>query len=562
MGALLSSSAPGYGDGAGFGPAAVPNASAIYRWLGAARRSPSVGQRAQTVYTAIVVAAIFGALVYGTASSALAQVISPETVARWGPSLALLALLGAGYWGTVQGPVVFSAADVGCLLAAPLRRAGLVGRPLRVAFVLGFGVGVLVAGVAVVGLTGQGRSVAAARIFGFGAGLGLIGLVAVALAWTVSSRTGAERALRWMSWPVAVLAGGLLVFAFDGGAAGRDVALWSGPWGWAVQAGAGRYAGAWGLGLAAVAVAAALVVGLAWRSRGAGETERFVVRAEGRAHLQASLMDLNVRTGRRDLAAVAAGGGTGRGSGSRRVWGVRWLRDRLSALDARRFEGRRGAQMAVVWRGLVIAVRLPSRPLVSALLAGGGTALVLLDLAEPVAVIAGAVLIYVASAWLLEPMRVELDAPSRAPVFLGARPGRALVAHVLLPSLVVSASVVVSAVVVALAAGLSGSGVAAALALVVTSAAVVCCAGMSARRGGRLPHDLLITAVSSDPSGGGLVLLGWLLLWPAVAVAVVYVPVRAISVHSTVAHAAVSVGVGVVVAVGALRVQQRDPPGV
>jgi hypothetical protein len=390
----------------------------------------------------------------------------------------------------------------------------------------------------------------------------LIGLLAVALAWTVSSRTGAERALRLMSWPVMLLAGGLVAYALAGGAAGRDVALWSGPWGWAVQAGAGRYAGAWGLGLAAVAVATTLVVGVAWRRRGTGETERFVLRAEGRAHLQASLMDLNVRTGRRDLASVAAGGGTGRGSGSRRVWGVRWLRDRLSALDDRRFGGRRGAQVAVVWRCFVIAARLPSRPLVSALLAGGGTVLVLLDLAQPVAVIAGAVLIYVACAWLLEPMRVELDVPSRAPVFLGTRPGRALVAHVLVPSLVVSASVAVSAVVVGLAAGLSGSGVAAALALVVTSAAVVSCAGMSARRGGRLPHDVLISAVGTDPSGGGLVLLGWLLLWPAVAVAVVYIPVRAISVHSTLAHVAVSVGLGVVAVAGALLAQQRDPPDV
>jgi hypothetical protein len=147
-------------------------------------------------------------------------------------------------------------------------------------------------------------------------------------------------------------------------------------------------------------------------------------------------------------------------------------------------------------------------------------------------------------------------------VFLGARPGRALVAHVLFPSLVVSASVAVSAVVVALAAGLSGNGVAAALALVVTSAAVVCCAGMSARRGGRLPHDVLITAVSSDPSGGGLVLLGWLLLWPAVAVIVVYVPVRAIGVHSTVAHVVVSVGLGLAAVAAALLAQQRDPPDV
>jgi len=73
---------------------------------------------------------------------------------------------------------------------------------------------------------------------------------------------------------------------------------------------------------------------------------------------------------------------------------------------------------------------------------------------------------------------------------------------------------------------------------------------------------VLISAVGTDPSGGGLVLLGWLLLWPAVAVAVVYIPVRAISVHSTLAHVAVSVGLGVVAVAGALLAQQRDPSDV
>jgi hypothetical protein len=58
-----------------------------------------------------------------TAHSALAQVISPIEIARWGPSLVLLALVAAGHWGTVLGPVVFSVADLGHLvLGSPLSR--------------------------------------------------------------------------------------------------------------------------------------------------------------------------------------------------------------------------------------------------------------------------------------------------------------------------------------------------------------------------------------------------------------------------------------------------------
>ena len=143
-----------------------PDVSAIQRWLAAAHRSPSLRQRLSTIYTAVVVLAIGGVVVYGTASSALAQVVSADAVARWGPSLMLLALLGAAHWGTVQGPVVFSMADVAHLLGAPLPRAPLVARPLRRAFAFGFSGGVLVAVVLLVGLTGDHRHVAVARMVG------------------------------------------------------------------------------------------------------------------------------------------------------------------------------------------------------------------------------------------------------------------------------------------------------------------------------------------------------------------------------------------------------------
>ena len=71
------------------------------------------------LYTIALVGGIFGALAYGTASSALAQVVTPHSLAVFGPSLALLAVLLAMQWGAYQGPIVFSVPDVAFLLGAP-----------------------------------------------------------------------------------------------------------------------------------------------------------------------------------------------------------------------------------------------------------------------------------------------------------------------------------------------------------------------------------------------------------------------------------------------------------
>ncbi len=536
MGALLSEVA-----------AVAPDVVAIQRWLDRARHSRSLAQRAQTVYTAIVVGGIFGVLLYGTASSALADVVGARSVGRWGPSLMLVAFVAAGTWGAVQGPVVLAAADVAHLLSAPLSRASLVARPLRRALLIGAGVGVVVAGVGLVGLTGHGRDVPVARALGLAVGVGLAGVICVVLAWMVSISARAERWLWIVRWPALAVAGGLALWAVLGGRVGRTVALWSGPWGWAVSAGAGGSNAAWIVRLVCAVFGTGVVVSVAWVRRGTGETERFARRAEGRAHLQASLWDLNMRTGRRDLVDVSASvAGLGRERGGRLV---PWLRRRLAG----------GGSPAVIWRDAATAARFPGRVVESALLAAGGAVLVLLDEARPVAVVAGALLIYIAGAWLLEPMRIELDVPSRPALFLGVRPGRALLAHTALPTLVVFCSVAVCAVVLALSGQLTGDELPAALALVCAAAAVVGCAGMSARRGGRLPREVLVTAVTSDPSGGGLVLLGWLLLWPAVAAAIVYIPVRAISIGSPAAHAVVSAGIGLVALSVLASLQWRDP---
>lgn len=530
---------------------------AIQRWLDRERRSRSLAQRAQTVYTAVVVGAIVGVLVYGTARAALAEVISLGAVARWGPSFMLVAFVAAGLWGAVQGPVVFSPADVAVLLAAPLSRAEVVARPLRRALVIGAGVGVIVAGIVLVGLTGHGRSVTVARAFGVVVGIALAGVICVGVAWLVSISGRAERWLRLVRWPAVAVAVGLVLWAVLGGRVGRTVALWSGPWGWTVSAGARGSDAGWIARLACAAAFTVLVVAVVWARRGAGETERFARRAEGRAHLQASLMDFNVRTGRRDLVDVSGSfGAGGRYSGLGRF--VAWLRGWLASVGARRGGG--GVPwLAVIWRDVATAARFPSRVLESVVLAAGGAALVLLDVARPVAVVFGAVLIYVAGAWLIEPMRIELDVPSRPAVFLGVRPGRALLAHAVLPALVVFCSVALCAVVLAVLGQLAGNELPAALGIVCGAPAVVGCAGMSARRGGRLPQEVLAAAVTTDPSGGGLVLLGWLLFWPAAASAIVYVPVRAITAHSPVGHAVVSAGIGLVAVFVVALLQWRDP---
>src|SRR6185437_14382459 len=138
------------------------------------------------------------------------------------------------------------------------------------ALLIGAGVGVVVAGVVLVGLTGHGREVPAARAFGFVVGIALAGVICVALAWIVSVSARAERWLWRIRWPAVAVAGGLVLWAVLGGRVGRTAALWSGPWGWAVPAGARGSDAGWIARLACAAVATVLVAGAVWLRRGTG----------------------------------------------------------------------------------------------------------------------------------------------------------------------------------------------------------------------------------------------------------------------------------------------------
>jgi hypothetical protein len=179
---------------------------------------------------------------------------------------------------------------------------------------------------------------------------------------------------------------------------------------------------------------------------------------------------------------------------------------------------------AVLWRDAVFAAQRPE-VLVQALVAGAaGTALALLDAGRFLGAAAGGILLYVAAARLLDPLRIENDAPGRSRVFLGARLGRVYVAHAILPAVFVPAVLALTAVVLVPSGALAAHSAAAVINLVLAGPAIVGCAALSARRGGRISQEMLMTAMGSDPSGGGALLLGWLLMWPAAAAVLVALP--------------------------------------
>ena len=336
---------------------------AVRAWWGAVRPGPSLGRRLDLLYTTVLSAGILGALAYGTASSALAQVVGPGWLAHVGPALALAGVLLTARWGAYQGPVVFSVADVTHLLGAPLPRRGLASGRLRRALAIGAGTGALAAGALVVGLAGEGREIAVGRAAGLVAGVAELGVLGVAAAWAVECSARWDRITGRAVWPAAAVAAGL--WALSGaGAGGRTVALWAGPWGWALQPGTSRPAAAWAAALVLLSVLAVAAAALALRRAGDGHAERHLRRAEARANALASLMSFDARTARLALE-TAAPGGRARGGG-----GLRRLRAALAA------RGRRtGATWAaIVWRDAVAVTRTPGRAVEGAVLAAGGVA--------------------------------------------------------------------------------------------------------------------------------------------------------------------------------------------
>jgi hypothetical protein len=467
----------------------------VRAWWRVARPGRPLGARLDAIYTVAITGAIFGALLYGTASSALAASITPQTLPEWGPAVALVALVAVVRWGTWQGPVVFAAADVGFLLGAPLSRRTLSARPLARALAAGAGVGAIAAAVALVGLGGRGRGVGAAPAAGLAIGVGLLAILGVALAgrvqcsarWTRGAAIGLVLAL-----PVA--AG--LVAASDAGHAARTAVLWSGPWGWALQPVAGVTTTSAVAALAALAVVAGAAVVATALAFGTCPTERHVVRAEARSGAVASLWALDARTARLSLQRA---GGPRRGRG------------------ARRLRAPRRAALAIPWRDAVSAMRAPGRTLTGVALAGAAAALAILAARHIAAEALAALGTYLAASTLLEPLRLETDQPSASHVLLTVPFGRVLLGHIAFPMAVVAGAAGLAGAVVAASGEVAARAGALAVMAVAVTPAIVACAALSSRRGGRLPISVLTAGATGDPSGGGGALIAWLAAWPAAA---------------------------------------------
>jgi hypothetical protein len=464
-------------------------------------------KRLEPVYYVFFTLVFIGPLFYGSASTALAAVATPHAVAVWGPALALMGVLALVRWGAVQGPVVFSVADVAWLLGAPLHRADLALPRLLRALVVGAGGAALVAGLALVGVAGDHRGIAPARAAGFAAAVVLLGLLGVAGASLVQVSRRWDAATRRAGWPAAALAVALVAAGSRGGVA-RDVALWSGPWGWAVQplvAGA-----AWPVAVALLVPPASGAVALALASRGGGPTERYVLRAEARSGATAALYSLDARYARRSLTRVGAGPGA-----------ARRLRPALP----------RAPRLAVVWRDAVAAP--PQRLAVALVLAAGGTVLCLADAHRTAAVAGGALALFAAASLLLEPLRAETDSPDRGRILLRAPLGRTLLRHAQLPGAVVLAAAAVAAAGCAVAGALPPHGGAAVLVVLAGTPAITLCAGLSSRRGGRMPSSVMAVAATDTSGMGGAIVLAWIAAWPVLGVVLGTAPVRSVVRHGS-----------------------------
>ena len=300
-----------------------------------------------------------------------------------------------------------------------------------------------------------------------------LGALGMAAAWAVERSARWERAAWYATWPTVVAAAGLAVWA-------PDVP--------AVPA------------LAVLSVVTVVAILGALRTRGHCSAERHLRRAEARQGAIASLGVYDLRTARRSLEAARPGS-------------ARAGRGRL----------RRLPMPAVAWRDAVSALRAPGRVVEALTLSAGAAAVATAEADRPLVVAAAMFVGYLGAARMLWPLRAELDVPDRARVLLRPRIGRVLLEHAIVAGVRDGVRRRRSELAVAVVDGHPDAAVAA-VAVVVAPVSTLC-AAMSARRGGRLPQSVLVTALASDPSGGGVAVVSWLTWWPSVAVIAGLIPI-------------------------------------
>jgi hypothetical protein len=442
---------------------------------------------AYQVYATLLLGAIAGVLGANAVSQAIGGSLTEHKLLVFGPAVLILVLLSALRFGTWQGPVGFSTADVSFLLTAPIAIAALVRPKLDHGLWIGAAAGAAIAGVAILLTAGGGGSFGLVRALGAVAAVTAFAVLAVAASWLVESARRTSGLVRRAS-PVALVAGAALL-AVSGTPLGRSIGVWSGPWGWAIAPLAGT--AGWPAALALILLTATTATLLARRRVGA---EVFLVRAETRSGLTASAFSMDYRG-----AALT-------------------YRSALPARVARRARvpRPRQPQRAVLWRDALALVREPARVGWAALLAAAATAEALTHPGQAAPAAIAALLLYGAAGLLCEPLRIDVDAPDTSALLLSWPFARVLVAHCLLPGLVlfgVSAVTIVAVV----AAGAAGAGALLTIPTVLAPIAgtAVLCAALAARRGGRVDENLLgrlLTVDATNPLGVTVVVL-WLVPW-------------------------------------------------
>jgi hypothetical protein len=482
-----------------------------------------------SLYMLVLVCALLGALGHGVIATLLAGGIAGHGLLVFGPAALLLMALAAARFGTWQGPVSFSAADVALLLTAPVATAALVRPRLDHGLVTGACAGAAVGAVLVLLVAGGPAELGVTRAICTVAGIGALGAAAAASAWLVQS---ARRSTRWVgrgSPVVVVLAAALAAVAASVDSA---VGAWSGPWGWALAPLTGI--SAWPVATGLLGAGTAALVVWARARAGSASIETFLVRAGTRSALTASAFTLDYRGAALAYRSAQPGSGFGR---------------------APRLPLPASPRAAVAWRDATGLVRRPARIGWAGLVGAGAT---LLALAHPGnVVIAGVVAAaaYVAATLLCEPLRIDVDDPDRSAVLLSWPLGRVLFAHCLVP-VVVLGSVAAATICAAVAAGAAGPGalLLIATALVPLVSTAVLAAALAARRGGRIDQDLLTRLLGTDPSNPAsgaiavLMLAPWLILTLVAIGAPVAILGHAVAGHRGVAGAGVA---ATVIAAGA-----------
>ena len=210
----------------------------------------------------------------------------------------------------------------------------------------------------------------------------------------------------------ALVVAGILVLGDRAGGAARLAVLWSGPWGWSLLPSVSTTPAP---GLAALAALGG-VGAVAWigtrRTAGDCTLEGLRARARTRSRMVAGLYTLDAR------AVVTA---------PRHARTTRW-RSRLH-LRAPRHPG-----LAVPWRGTLALLRSPARLAWGAALGAGAVLLLAAAPARPGTVAGGALALYLAAGSLLEPLRLDADAPSTAQILLPWSYGTVLWRHCFVPA--------------------------------------------------------------------------------------------------------------------------------